>query len=605
MADIKQLLNKKGWTGREIGKLLIASFINDVKNKGKADAQPLFSQKDFERMERSLSTDNDYTVYGVYRDIYSSVIDGYNWGQSLSQQFYNGYYRLLSQIRELQNADHALQSLDNTPLIMTESQYKRLEEQAAIALRGYKHSFSGIVFYCLSECLEADEDAPETIPPAIKDALEAAKKIPATGNRFLPLYNETFGEGYYQLPDGRRSDQMSSEEWQKALEQEYLKRNDAEGQEFANVMKAKNMARFVKCYELFFKGADAIREFIGEDATADISDEDLIEAVTGIIDRIGAAHTEPLQKELEELLGYVTPTEWHYYENPPEGLTLYDILEMYCDEYDGEFNTGGADAIKHLKADAPAVYAALSAYIEELLPQARGLKANQLNKDIASWGELADAGLIGYKKLVSVSKNDILESKGLKEYRSRYRTIYSGIAIIKDPASSQVNENGDYIEPESPLRYFGETLDTIEQNPSEIDRINGYIQQLIYPALSYLYAFNALMGIIGKVYDLPELPDALSFDTEELEEKIDAFNSLLYIFYHDVYGEPAEKQRKRDIIKATFYPLDVDSLKPTQEAIDKVTGTLAELGFSSDARKKLKYLDKLIARLRNNGEGAC
>ena len=82
--DIKRLLNKKGWTGEEVGKALIASMLNDIKNQGKP-YQPLFTQADFEKMESSLSTERDYLAYGVYRDIYSSVIDSFNRGQGLYQ----------------------------------------------------------------------------------------------------------------------------------------------------------------------------------------------------------------------------------------------------------------------------------------------------------------------------------------------------------------------------------------------------------------------------------------------------------------------------------------------------------------------------------------
>ncbi|WP_461366869.1 hypothetical protein, partial [Candidatus Darwinibacter acetoxidans] len=109
---------------------------------------------------------------------------------------------------------------------------------------------------------------------------------------------------------------------------------------------------------------------------------------------------------------------------------------------------------------------------------------------------------------------------------------------------------------------------------------------------------------IGKVYDLPELEEVARYDTRFFESKMSAFNDMLYFFYLDVYGNEEEKQRKRAIIKKIFRPLEADTLKPSQEAIEEVTAELTKLGFSSDAWKKLRYLDAFIDRLMNSREGA-
>ena len=126
--SIDSLLKKKGWSGEEVGKALIASTIHDVKHQSEPDYKPLFSQSDFERMESSLSSDRDYTVYGVYRDLYSSIVDAFNRGQGLFQQFYNGYSRFTNYFYLCQQADEALKRSDEYPLIMTQSQYNRYRE---------------------------------------------------------------------------------------------------------------------------------------------------------------------------------------------------------------------------------------------------------------------------------------------------------------------------------------------------------------------------------------------------------------------------------------------------------------------------------------------
>lgn len=612
--QLNKLLKKKGWTGKEVGQLLIASMLNDIKQLGQGEKTPLFSQADFEKMESSLNSDFDYLSYGVYRELYSSIIDSYNKGQGLCQQFYNGFSRLFTVLREVQTADNVQKAYDDTPLIMTESQYKRLEAEAVQTLRGRKESYYSLLFHILEKSLDAGDEAPEPI----RTAIEATKEIPAEKITFSRSYNEQMGEGYYSLPDGRRSDQMTSEEWQKALEEEILRTHkltiNGEPASTEETIREYNRDRLIKSYELFFKGAKAIREFVLERTGKELdgTDEEIEEALNDIIlndtiDYVGKARYNPNAEKIAEALGFSTPTEWHTYEELPEGLTAYDLLYLITESS----RYGETDKKKHLKAfktEYKELYTALNAYIEENVPKARGLKPNQLYKDIVSWGELADAGIIGYSSLIQPDDREIVqiwtEGEDTTENKSkRLRAGLRGIAILRNPASYQTDENGDYIEKKSPLRFFL-SLYTLEGDGDKIAEINSYIDNLIYPALSYLYAFNSLMGIIGKVYDLPELEEVTRFDTRLFESKMSGYNGMLYLFYHNVYGNEEEKQRKRAIIKEIFRPLEADTLKPSQEAIEEVTAELTKLGFSSDARKKLKYLDAFIERLMNSREGA-
>ena len=607
--QLDKLLKKKGWTGKEVGQLLIASLLNDIKQLGQGEKTPLFSQADFEKMESSLNSDFDYLSYGVYRELYSSIIDSFNRGQGLCQQFYNGFSRLYLMLREVQIADKVQKAYDDTPLIMTESQYKRLEAEAVQTLKGRKESYYSLLFYILEKSLDAGDEAPEPI----RTAIEATKEIPAEKITFSRSYNEQMGEGYHSLPDGRRSDQMTSEEWQKALEEEFLRTHkltiNGEPASTEETIREYNIDRLIKSYELFFKGAKAIREFVLERTGKELdgTDEEIEEALDGIIDYVGKARYNPNAEKIEEALGFSTPAEWHTYEELPEGLTAYDLLHLIAESSSYE----ETDEKKHLKAfktEYKELYTALNAYIEENVPKARGLKPNQLYKDIVSWGELADAGIIGYSSLIQPDDREIVqiwtEGEDTTENKSkRLRAGRRGIAILRNPASYQTDENGDYIEKKSPLPFFL-SLYTLEGDGDKIAEINSHIDNLIYPALSYLYAFNSLMGIIGKVYDLPELEEVARFDTRIFESHMSGYNGMLYLFYHNVYGNEEEKQRKRAIIKEIFRPLEADTLKPSQEAIEEVTAELTKLGFSSDARKKLRYLDAFIERLMNSREGA-
>ena len=160
---IDSLLNKKGWTGVEVGKALVASIIHDIRHQSEPDYKPLFSQSDFDKMESSLNTERDYLAYGVYRDLYSGLIDAYNRGQGQHQQFYNGYYRYAMHLKDCTVAEQTLQTAELTPYVMTQEQYNKLKEQRETTLKGFTESFSRLLFTLLSHIMSNPEDAPEDI----------------------------------------------------------------------------------------------------------------------------------------------------------------------------------------------------------------------------------------------------------------------------------------------------------------------------------------------------------------------------------------------------------------------------------------------------------
>lgn len=606
MKNIDRLLKKKGWTGAELGKLLIASMLNDIKTGGDP-ARALFSQKDFENMEKTLTTDRDFMEYGVYTSLYHGLTDAYNRGQGLYQQFYNGFTRLMTEATECFNADNALKALNNTPLIMTESQYNRLEAEARAELEAFKESFCSILFQCLDYFLEHEEEAPD----AIKKALEATKSVDAKKSVFLQYYNRFYGEGYYQLPDGARSDKLTSEEWQKAIQEYYLKTHElivnGEKAGYWETLTDFNQSRLLTLYELLFKGSDNLKDFYREKTGEELPEEETEELLDALEELANGTHTD--NKYLSKLLPYLDHDnngEWHYYEEAPEGLSLYDLLDLYTEAYRGYFNHIDASldektAHKLLKKDAPELYKALKSFIEATVAKAKGLKANQLYKDIVSWGELAKLHFLNYEELTEPDTEGIIDAflKDEDTTRSKsyyYRASFKGIAVIKKPHSSQVDANGDYIEEDSPLHFF-QSLYSLEEDEVKQAEILDYGNKLFKPALRFMYAYNALLGIIGKEYDLPDLQEVAQIDISLFESNIAGYNGYIYIFYHEAYGSKEERDRKRAIIKECFPIVDVETLKPTQEAIDAVDAELRELGVSSKASKKLRPLDAFIDRL--------
>jgi len=605
---IDRLLNKKGWTGVEVGKALVASIIHDIRHQSEPDYKPLFSQSDFEKMESSLNTERDYLAYGVYRDLYSGLIDAYNRGQGLYQQFYNGYYRYVMHLKGAMQSEKVLADTKNYPLIMTEEQYQKAEAETLEYKKTFGESFYSLLFNLLEDFLDAlDAENTAQIPANILKAIEATKEEKAKDQPILRSYNEIYGLGYYQLPDGTRSDSFEGDGWQEKLKEEYLKthklRINGKPASFEDTMLHYNTERRLKGYELFFKGEDAIRAEYEERTGKKLPEYEageLLEALEDTIDQIGRKPYSPLREQLKELYEEESPAKWHYYTEAPEGLTQYDLLDAIIDVSRYE-DTDKKQHLKDFKKYYPALYEALETYIRESVPKAKSLKANQLYKEFIGWGELAEANIGKYAEMLQPASSDIiqyLQRQGLKFSDSR-RARLRGIAVLKQPRSYQLDEQGNYKEESNPLDRL-DSLDSIAENSNTRIKIDGLQNNLLKPALKFLYGFNALIRIIGAVYDISGI-EVAEFDTSTFESQIEGFNSLLYCFYYSVYGDAEEKARKRELIKDIFSPIDAESLKPTEEAIEAVTAELDRLGFSTEARKKLKKFDALIERLCERG----
>ena len=463
---IDSLLNKKGWTGVEVGKALVASIIHDIRHQSEPDYKPLFSQSDFDKMESSLNTERDYLAYGVYRDLYSGLIDAYNRGQGQHQQFYNGYYRYAMHLKDCTVAEQTLQTAELTPYVMTQEQYSKLREQRETTLRGFMESFSGLLFTLLSHIMDSPEDAPE----AIRTAIEATKEEAVTNERILSSYCEVYGMGYYQLPDGTRSDSFEGEGWQEKLKEEYLKthklRINGKQASFEDTILHYNTERRLKGYELYFNGIDAVKKLYEEHTGKELPPEDEVGIMKALESLLNLRDDEnPVEKKTVPLHPAVlqikdivegeigSGAEWHYYTEAPADITKYDIIAESLCFYNGEESEDGEPQLKEFKADYPALYKALEAYIKELVPQARDLKPTQYGKDFISWGELAELGVGRYPAYCTADDvTDILEALAetdedtTENLLKRKRLMFNGIVIAQTPNAYQLNERGEYID---------------------------------------------------------------------------------------------------------------------------------------------------------------
>lgn len=633
--SIKQLLSKKGWTGREVGRALLMSLANDVKNKGK---KPLFSQEDFNRMVKSLS-DAEYAQFNIFGSIYSGIVDNFNRNGAMVQQFYNGYYRYFLSIREAQRAEDFFKTMEKFPLILTQDQYDRAVAAVEAQMRDKKESYVSLFFHTLRAFLwamDADEERAKElnirildVPENIRAAILATDTQPVTNQRILANWIEDNGEGYYVLPDGRRSDEMTGDEWRAALEERYMEthRLIIDGVEASPGLTARHyhQQRILRAYELLYRGSDYIRDKYEEATGKSLSDEDL-EGLTAELEELADGSTQRMKKNHEELYTALIEDDvdpvWHYYDTPPDDLTKYDVLFSDCslERYTGGYSDrllepGGdpveeisaRDQFKEFKRDYPELSDAIATFMENAVPATNGLKANQLYKDLVSWGTLSDLNYLDFKDLTAADDDSVVEYVSTEDtaeaINKKNRGIYHGIAILKKARYFDAAKDGSYIDPVGSKINMEllQGIDYMENDPDSADYIRETLDDLAVPALRFIYAYNAFIDILADVYDVDVLRDVKS-DMSYQESQIEACNNLLFMLYNDVYGTEEDKKRKRKFIREHFHPIDLEDLKPTEETILEVKKTVSDLGYTKQAAAYLKNCEPFIKALINREE---
>lgn len=590
---ISRLLKKQSWTGKEVGQLLMASLVRDIQRSSNPRLQPLFTPEEFAEMENSLKDDYEWRYYNVYADLHRTTLEAYNRLYGVNQQFSNGMYKINMEIRELQHDEDTKNSLRNIPLIVTEEQYNRYRDFAIEATGSLKESFNALLMHTIDKCCEQGVD----VPAGIRTELDKLKEKPVKGDRYTEQYNLLYGNGYYVLPDGTRSDSYSEDGWKELIAKRYADRLGLEfktTEELLQFVKDEREEQIHEAQKLFFKGGEYVKDLLGKKGkhTAEEYEEALYRIVrlTSLRDCIDAKGTA--MEEIEEYLGMaINECKWVYYDSLPAGTTEYDLLGVYYDRY----ISGEENALADMKKDFPALYNSVKEYLEGLLPELKALKANQRGKEVVTWKRLCEAGVIGYEDILTPNDWTIAEYSPVDGINS-WRGSFNSFAIVKNPREDQVDSNGDFIEKVNPFYGSVNSIEELGVDEDTIDVLHSHYDRLIIPAMRYLYAYNEMIKIYADVYDVPDYVEAMSFDMGNIEDMVEAYNRLLYIFHANI-----NEDGKRAVIREAFRDIDIESLKPTKEAIEKTLLKHKKARFTSSANYLLSRHDETNMELRNIG----
>ena len=596
--SIKTLLNKKKWTGKEVGQIAIAGLVHAQKTKGEL----LFTQDDLDKMVASLTNAKQYAVYRCYYHIYNSLVEAFNAKEAQHQQFYNGFYRYVAVIQNCMQAEKALEANLCNPFIVTQSQYDTLKHQAKNAKALYKDSLDQACFKLLDEFLKG----PTEPPLAIKAELDSLKNEPCTNQRILNNYNRDTGKGYYSMPDGTRSDCLTNAQWRQLLDEQCLEKNDLSIDDLPDTkeqtLKHLNQKKLFHAYKLFFKGIDALKQTYKQNTGRELQlapdkETEFLQSADELLNEKAIFHHKHYTEQVAIALNFDSPAKWHYYEETPK-LSKFDALDL-LQRYNGTYTSDidNSAQLDEFKSDYATLYTLLHGYLKERLGSTYNPEKN------FTWSELANAKISPYERLLQVHTEDI-KAQILKDMPDNTQTqllskriTFSGIAIIQNPQDSMLDDNGNYKEWKQPYLEL-ESIETISQNKERAEEVKAFRELLAVPALRFIFAYNALIDIIADIFDLDLAP--LKDPLLRQKTKIRAANDLVSMMYVNVIGTQKEKSRKRELFKQIFDLIEVEDLKPSQRDIDSVTKILKSVETDTQAINVLSnftpFIDQLMGK---------
>jgi len=271
MTDIKNLINKGGLTGEEVGRLMLrdfARFIGAIQSE-QTPPKEKFTDAEKQAMVNRLTEPYDIKQYNTYIGILQFL---QKTGIFYTEQYKQLKYLLMAlyqQIEQAKDINIVKLLLADAPLILTEKQYKRLKREDLEAKLAKKTSVAGIIltatqYYIKQYLLEpkgglnkgktdkesgkiAEREAYETVKELLdkkgnganKNAtveeiiggdldnlqnskpyarlFEAYKDKPLTNPDFKRNYWQEGANGHYETPDGKRGDKLPKEEWLEEL----------------------------------------------------------------------------------------------------------------------------------------------------------------------------------------------------------------------------------------------------------------------------------------------------------------------------------------------------------------------------------------------------
>lgn len=554
MADIKRLLNKKGWTGKELGIIEVTNMALNFKHRLYGEPEKdLIEHEQFQKMINEIKDPVQGRAYNGYIALHEWIVLVFNIAQGQLQQAQVQFRTLQGLIGKAMVAEDVFRYASELPCIVTQKQYEDMRkeglERQFVNEKGeeYTNNIFDLLNIAISFYLYRLQNEPRKANP-LKAIRKKYLAQPVKSKLILDRYNEVTGRGYYVLDDGRRSDQMTNEEWQEAI----------------TTPKMRDALDNIEPWALKY-WQDKSR-LIYEGATEEEAEE-----------IISKGHKQD---------GLGTHSVWHTYTEPPKDLTKWDIIEQ---EYLTEFypaNLDGKDSLteKDFTASMEDLYSEFKELVDAMLKdmdnlyfkgdkvQASKLKRSEWATTAISTRRLYDLDFYGEKE-VAESYTNIFDGNR--------RALFNGIAIlqpdedgvIQGVRSRQIDEKGYYIEPQlgrvvgqsSLGGYFTEAEDFADNVDEVESSVNTFLDSYYF-----VVAFNYVVECIAELYEVPDLKVFILPIEREIGRRMDAYNALVPILYTQIkntdYRDKELQRKKLKVLQDYFQPVDYKALTLPEES---------------------------------------
>ena len=565
MANIKRLLNKKGWTGKELGQIEIANMAHmfDQQIHGKTPT-PLVTNEDFTQMLNSINDPVQGKAYNDYIKIHKWLSIAYNVTSGQEQQAQSNFKTLLNYISVARAIENTYAYIEKLPVIMTQKQYNDFVEKRKNEIVNPKGGIGFGMFNMFIEALESLVNQLQSNPRKtnpLKTLKPKLEKELVKDPRILKRYNEVMGNGYYTIDEtGERSDQMTQEEWQKAISSPEL--SDAMDNRYGKPV-PKSFTRIAEVAKATFNGA-----------------------------------TEDEIKNIENKYRMTKPVTFHLYENPPEDLNKWEILETgdlfeYYRSLEGADEEGNElpndkydqailEDVKAFKKEFPTVFKAVLKDMHKYIGDVADTPIEEWNTITYEWKDLYKANYYSFNETYL---DDISIFDGNK------KAIFNGVAILQEGTFNKltIDDNGYYKAPNvwgSLADLSLEAFFTDSRNYADNTEDVEIARETLLESYYYMLGFNKALDLIEDYFDLPQL-EVFKFNTSAMANRMEAFDSLVAMLFKDIkerdYEDKNLQNKKLDVLKNFFFPLECNKITIPQENIDKVINSFSDSKIFEDS----------------------
>lgn len=553
MADIKKLLRKKGWTGKELGQIELSNMCYqfDQQLHGKTPT-PLVSSEEMDKMLQTISTNQkQIDAFNTYILIHRWTNVIYNIASAQEQQLQGNIKTLFNYINVSMALEQAYAYTNRLPVIMTQKQYNdfvsKREKEICNCGGGMKYNLFAMFLEALTGLVKQLQKNPSNDNP-LKELKPQLEKEKVQDRLILDRYCDATDYGYWEIDEtGERSDQLTDEEWEQAIIAPELP--EEQRTQYGKVL-SQNAACETELSRAIFN--DATKEEI---------------------------------KSIKEKYSREKHQTYHYYDNPPDELTKWDIItldshdlhRLYCssletnmegDSISGEtLRRAVTEEVYAFKEEFPNVFNAVTEDMKQYIGDDADKPIEQWADIVYSWEEIHKMQYYGFNETFFADYSI---------FEGNRKAVFNGVAILQEGTFNkhQIDERG-YYKATNIFDSFGVlSIDSLfsdsplyADNSEEVEEARERMLESYY----FLLGFNKAIDLVAEYFDVPAL-SVLKLQVKLYEKKLNGLDAVVAMLYKDItdndYEDKELQEKKLKVLKDFFPPIECDKIQIPQECID-------------------------------------